>query len=137
MATGIWMGKDELMKFKLSLRAQQQELRRSIDSVEQELGNAVGSTADHLDLSAGNSLRESMASRNSQNRRRLRTIEGALGRIQKGSFGVCVGCDEAIGLKRLQAIPSVTRCIACQEQLEQGMPDAIAGSCSAFNSHHL
>jgi len=128
MATGVWMGKDVLLQFKLSLRAQQQELRQAIEAVEQELRSAADSTADHIDLSTGNALRESMASLNSQNCRRLRTIEGALDRLQKGRFGIGVGCDGDIGLKRLQAIPSATRCIACQERLEQGTPEGISYS---------
>ena len=70
MATGVWMGKDVLLQFKLSLRAQQQELRQAIEAVEQELRSAADSTADHIDLSTGNALRESMASLNSQNCRR-------------------------------------------------------------------
>ena len=131
MVTGACTDKDVLLQFKLSLRAQQLELLRTIDAVEQELRSAVDATADHIDLSTRNSLRESMASRNTQNRRKLRTIEIALERIQKGSFGTCVVCDGAIGLKRLQAIPSATRCFVCQERLEQGMPDVIVGTTSA------
>jgi DnaK suppressor protein len=136
MAAGLWMEKDVLLQFKLNLREQQHALQQAIGTVEQELRAAMDSTADHLDLSTGNALRESMASRNSQNRLRLRTIEIALERIQKGSFGTCVACDGAIGLKRLQAIPSATRCIRCQERLEQGIPDAIPSSNPAPDACH-
>src|SRR6202171_614016 len=35
----------------------------------------------------------------------LRLIEEALDRIEAGDYGVCLGCEEAIPPKRLQALP--------------------------------
>lgn len=43
----------------------------------------------------------------------IRQIEQALKRIEDGAYGVCVGCGEPIGLKRLQALPTSTSCISC------------------------
>lgn len=42
-------------------------------------------------------------------------IEAALGRIEKGSYGVCEACGEAIGEARLKAVPEATRCVDCSE----------------------
>lgn len=55
-------------------------------------------------------------------------IELAPERIQNGSFGACVACGGAIGPKRLQAAPSANRCLECQNGLEQGTLDVVAGS---------
>src|ERR1700741_5341871 len=103
MTAYVSMDKNIRLQFKTSLREQQRELQQAIDSVEEELRVAVDSTSDHLDFSSGNAAREAMAARNTQNRRKLKTIEVALERIQNGSFGTCTACGGGIGLKRLQA----------------------------------
>jgi len=40
-------------------------------------------------------------------------IREALRRIAQGGYGVCVKCGEPIDPKRLKALPTATRCIAC------------------------
>ena len=49
----------------------------------------------------------------------LREVKAALQRIQDGSFGTCIICDQAISAKRLSAVPSAMRCIGCQEIADQ------------------
>jgi DnaK suppressor protein len=51
--------------------------------------------------------------------RKLRSkIEEALARIDDGTFGICETCGEPIGLKRLEARPVTTLCVACKESQE-------------------
>jgi DnaK suppressor protein len=45
----------------------------------------------------------------------LRNVLGALRRIEEGSFGVCLHCEEDISPKRLVAVPFTALCIQCQE----------------------
>src|SRR5215469_18652119 len=47
----------------------------------------------------------------------LRMIEEALDRIEAGDYGVCLGCEEPIPAKRLQAVPWAKYCVACQQEL--------------------
>ena len=49
----------------------------------------------------------------------LRALEAARGRMQEGSYGVCIGCGADIPFARLQATPSAERCITCQEKYEK------------------
>jgi DnaK suppressor protein len=49
----------------------------------------------------------------------LTAIEEALGRIEKGSFGVCRDCGEPIAPARLNAIPWTRVCISCKEKQSQ------------------
>ena len=65
--------------------------------------------------------REFMLSLSGSERQILLEIEGALERIDEGSYGVCVHCEEPIAAKRLQAVRWARYCIDCQEQVEQGM----------------
>jgi len=133
MTPNVSIDKYVLLQFKSSLREQQRELQQTIDRVEKDIRDAADSTADSMDLSSSNAARESMAARNTQNRRKLKVIELALERIQNGSFGACIGCGGAIRLRRLQAIPFASHCIDCQERLEQGVLNVATGSISAPN----
>jgi len=45
----------------------------------------------------------------------LRHVQAALLRMREGTYGLCVGCEKEISLKRLQAVPWAVRCVHCQE----------------------
>ncbi len=66
--------------------------------------------------------REFMLSISGSEREILLQIENALERIDEGSYGTCVNCEEKINHKRLQAVPWARYCIDCQELVEQGLP---------------
>lgn len=42
-------------------------------------------------------------------------IDEALRRLEAGTYGVCVDCEEDIDERRLKAVPEAARCISCQE----------------------
>ncbi len=44
---------------------------------------------------------------------RLQRVRAALARIEDGTFGDCLTCDEPIEAKRLSADPTVPNCIGC------------------------
>ena len=46
-------------------------------------------------------------------------IDGALKKIQNGTYGFCEETGEPIGLKRLMARPVATLCISAQEKHEK------------------
>jgi len=50
-------------------------------------------------------------------RRKLKLIDTALERLDRGEFGICEGCGDAIPPKRLEAIPWAAYCVPCQERL--------------------
>jgi len=41
-------------------------------------------------------------------------VEGALARLDAGSYGVCTACGRAITPERLEALPTAALCIECQ-----------------------
>jgi DnaK suppressor protein len=51
--------------------------------------------------------------------RQLISIDQALERLDKQTYGLCVGCDEVINVRRLQINPTASRCIKCAEALSQ------------------
>lgn len=110
------MTKLELKKFTATLAARASELEGLIRNRE---AAAIETSADALDqiqhavereLALGTLARESSG---------LRDTRAALRRIDEGSFGICVDCEEEINLKRLAAVPWAARCIACQERADR------------------
>ena len=109
-----------ILLFESGLRDQQRELAHAVERSRKEMRALADSDpGDAIDDSFGNACKENMLASYSQNRTRLRKVEMALKRISMGDFGICAACGDTIGLKRLQALPWVTNCIACQEQSEQ------------------
>ena len=49
----------------------------------------------------------------------LQRIESALQRIEKGDYGYCAVCDEAISSSRLEVDPGALLCIDCASKAEQ------------------
>ena len=50
----------------------------------------------------------------------LAAIGAAVERLDAGTFGRCERCGKEIPEERLKAVPYASRCVACQEQQEQG-----------------
>lgn len=50
---------------------------------------------------------------------RLVSIERALIRLDKGTFGMCQSCGEQIDEERLRVLPYAEQCIHCQRKLER------------------
>jgi RNA polymerase-binding transcription factor DksA len=46
-------------------------------------------------------------------RQEIRMIEAALGRIDRGVYGVCVACGDPIGEERLDVLPHTPKCRDC------------------------
>src|SRR5499427_4240558 len=106
------MTKSELKKFKETLEAKQAELEQSVRNRD---GIAIEKTPDALDEVQHASERE-LAIRNlDRESRLLRNVRAGLRRIDDGSFGVCLHCEEDISPRRLAAVPWTAFCIQCQE----------------------
>ena len=53
----------------------------------------------------------------------LGMVRAALGRLDDGTYGICIDCDEPIKTARLEVEPWAERCIECQERQERANPD--------------
>ena len=49
---------------------------------------------------------------------RHKQVEAALLRFERGEYGSCMECGEAVGFARLQVRPEAPFCIACQSRRE-------------------
>lgn len=50
-------------------------------------------------------------------------IRQALKMIEQGTYGLCIECEQPISEKRLKLYPNATRCLVCQELLEEQQPE--------------
>jgi len=106
------MTKTELNKFRNTLEAKQSELEHFVSNRE---GIAIEKSPDASDEVQHAAERE-LAIRNlDRESNLLRNVRGALRRIQEGTYGVCLHCEEDISPKRLAAVPWTAYCIQCQE----------------------
>ena len=48
-------------------------------------------------------------------------IDGALKRIEEGTYGICEVTGEKIGEERLRALPFTTLSVEAQEEIERGV----------------
>ncbi len=93
------------------LERKQAELFRVLQTRD---GIAIEKSADQMDEIQYATERD-LAIRNvDRDSTLLRQVKVALRRIQDGSFGTCIECEEAISPKRLAAVPWAPRCIHCQ-----------------------
>jgi len=81
---------------------------------------AIERSADALEEAQYKSAREvAIAGLNRESSVR-RDVAMALLRIQNGTFGVCVHCDNDISRRRLEAVPWTSLCIRCREAADLG-----------------
>lgn len=50
----------------------------------------------------------------------LREVRAALVRLEDGTYGQCLQCQEEIDPKRLSAVPWAALCFSCQERADRG-----------------
>ena len=110
------MTKTELNKFKEILENKQAELTHVLRNRE---GIAIEKSPDALD-EVQNAAERELAIRNlDRESNMLRNVRGGLHRIDEGTFGVCLHCEEDISPKRLAAVPWTPYCISCQEIVDR------------------
>src|SRR5438132_11460436 len=106
----------ELKAFKVILKARQVELAQMMRNRD---GIAIEKTPDALDEVQLATERE-LATRNLERESKLlRSVRQALSRIDEGTYGICLNCEEEIGAKRLNALPWTPLCITCQKQADE------------------
>jgi DnaK suppressor protein len=116
------MDKKRLDYYKKKLSTRREELLRAIARTEQEGREAdEDTTVDLADKAANSYTKEFLFGQTNTDRATLQLVEGALGRIQEGSFGECINCHEELQQKRLEAVPWTRYCLSCQEKEEQGL----------------
>jgi DnaK suppressor protein len=111
----------ELQQFRKTLTIRKAELT---DGRTNREAIAIETTADELDRIQQAQERDFAMGAIDRDSLRLREIRAALERIDNGSFGICLNCEEEIAPKRLAAVPWTALCIVCQEAAERISSDS-------------
>lgn len=112
------MNKQETQKFKKLLLSKKEDLlnvvrnKKHKDLADSEVG-------DEIDSASQSTEKELLFELADNEKLIIDAIEGALRRIEKGTYGKCENCGQKIPEKRLKAIPWVRYDIDCQEKLER------------------
>jgi DnaK suppressor protein len=115
------MTNNELSRFREILMTSLAELERSARKRD---GITIERSADLLEEIQAASERALAVSNLDRGFNQLRSTRAALRRIQEGSFGTCLHCDEDIHPKRLSAVPWAPFCIRCQHVADRN-PEAM------------
>ncbi|MEK7747441.1 MAG: TraR/DksA family transcriptional regulator [Elusimicrobiota bacterium] len=106
-----------IRKMLLAKRTELEQLMRKNQEME-PVSQEVGDEADQ----AGQSLEKELIFEVSDNERlALDQIEGALRKMDKGTYGLCESCQKPIPKIRLKAVPFARYCIGCQTSAERAV----------------
>ena len=110
------MTQTDLNKYKAVLEAKQAELSAGLRNREDIAIEKTPDAIDEVQLAGERELAIRNLDRESN---LLRQVRLALARMDDGSYGTCLHCDEEIKTKRLDAVPWTPYCIRCQEAADR------------------
>lgn len=107
----------DLQKIKQSLMDRKGELEAQLHSLSTEKvsDDQVQDPGDEALSSTMENLRNSLQDTELMEYKR---ILQAIDKINDGTYGICVDCEDEISEKRLSFYPNAARCLACQETFE-------------------
>lgn len=118
------MNKRELEKFKKLLYAEGKHFSDGIKSIERDTlesanGDKSGEFSGFAEAGTDNNDRETALRLASGETLMLNAVADALQRIEEGTYGNCIDCEEKIPVMRLEVYPAAKRCVGCKEILEK------------------
>jgi DnaK suppressor protein len=104
--------------YRKMLEKKADEVRRSMSAQKAaQVVSRLDVPSDEGDLSQQHHEEWIFLNRNTIDIKLLREIADALERIEHGTYGVCLECEEPISAKRLEAVPWARYCVTCQERI--------------------
>jgi DnaK suppressor protein len=113
-----YMSPGQLKHFHAILDSWKRELMVEVDRTVHHMQDEAANFPDPNDRATQESEFGLELRTRDRERKLLRKINQALGRIEEGSYGYCEETGEEIGLKRLEARPVATMCVEAQERRE-------------------
>lgn len=109
--------KKELEAIKQELLLRKQDLDQKLTQLNEKVTDER--EMDPADQAASSTMELLKSSFQNTELDEYRNIELALDKINEGTYGICVDCGEPISDKRLNLNPNSSRCLVCQEALEE------------------
>lgn len=120
LATLMALRKEKLGQFKKLLLSRREELAKDLSQATASMIDDDATFSDAVDQASADVDRSLNATMKNRERDILWQIDEALARIEAGTFGECVQCEEEISEARMRAYPATSLCIDCQAELESG-----------------
>ncbi len=113
-----YMSEGQCEHFRGILQQWRQHLMEEVDATVGHLKNEHENYADPVDQAAQEEeFRLELRARDRE-RRLIKKIEQSLDDIGSGDYGYCEDCGSEIGIRRLEARPTATKCIDCKTYQE-------------------
>lgn len=116
--TEDYMNAAQLEHFRQILLAWKRELMEEVDRTMHHMKDDAANPPDPADRATQETEFGLELRTRDRERKLLKKIDSALGRIDDGSYGYCEETGEEIGLRRLEARPVATLCVEAQERRE-------------------
>lgn len=71
------------------------------------------------DMSANTYSRDMLLNLSETQRQKVRDIDAALDRLEKGEYGICARCEEEISPRRMEVRPFSRYCVECKTEVER------------------
>ncbi|MEO8315994.1 MAG: RNA polymerase-binding protein DksA [Pseudomonadota bacterium] len=114
-----YMSKEQLEHFRTILSSWKQDLMLEVDRTVSHMKDEAANFPDPNDRATQEEEFSLELRTRDRERKLIRKIDEALGRIEDGSYGYCLETGEQIGVKRLEARPVATLSIEAQERRER------------------
>jgi DnaK suppressor protein len=115
--------KKELEEFKQIIIDKRAQAIEEISSIENTVfssgstqGGELSGLANHMaDAASDINTLETTFDLAAREGKYLVYLEEALTRIEAGTYGICKGCSSLIPKRRLEVVPTATRCVGCKQ----------------------
>lgn len=109
-----YMSEKQREHFRGILLEWKKQLMEEVDSTVVHLKEEGTAYADPLDRASQEEGFNLELRTRDRERKLIKKIEQALDDIEKGEYGFCEDCGAEIGIRRLEARPTATKCIDCK-----------------------
>lgn len=109
-----YMNEKQRKHFSEILLEWKKQLMQEVDSTVGHLKEEAEAYADPLDRATQEEGFNLELRTRDRERRLIKKIEQALDAVEAGVYGYCEACGTEIGIRRLEARPTATKCIDCK-----------------------
>jgi DnaK suppressor protein len=108
-------------RFRVALLEERERIEKTLESLRDDETEEKPAAGDnHLAETATATLdREIDDTLEENSARMLEAIDGALARVEAGTYGTCEKCGREISAERLEAYPWASLCIDCKREAER------------------
>lgn len=107
----VTMQDSSLDSLRDELKQQKEELKQRLSRIHENHRRPLETDSKERAMQLENS--EVVDALGNEAREELEQISAALQRIEKGEYGFCISCGDAISEQRLKAFPRADKCIEC------------------------